>query len=275
MAQIFAATQGQVGVAQPSIGREGLTVNFGDFQSHAELDYPAGATGKLPAVVLIPGSSPEDLNANISTGPGQPVLSHIFLDIANYLSPRGFAVMRYNKHYVTSATQVDYQSFYTKLTLQQMLKDADDVLRAAEADPHVDTNHVFLYGWSEGSTVAAALAVEHPELAGLIVQGPVAEPWKDLFLYQIDNVGLPYLRQVAPDGRVTDATLKALFAGHGGLVAKGIFSYLADFTQTTKLAINPLLDRNHDGAIEIDTEFVLSIGAALDALLGPKGPLGV
>src|SRR5579875_319851 len=70
------------------VGQESLSINFGDFQSRAELTYPAGAATRGPAVILIPGSGLEDLNADIcAAGPGSPVLSHIFLDIANFLTP--------------------------------------------------------------------------------------------------------------------------------------------------------------------------------------------
>src|SRR5437868_1380364 len=83
--------------ARWQVGREGLTVDFGDFQSKAELDYPVGRP-HAPVVVLIPGSGPEDMNADITGASGR--VSHIFLDIADYLAPRGIAVMRYDKHYV-------------------------------------------------------------------------------------------------------------------------------------------------------------------------------
>jgi len=164
----------QAGGGLTAVRSEMLHLNFGDFQARAALLYPAGTVGGSPTVILIPGSTPEDMNADISARPGAPPLSHIFLDIARYLTPRGVAVLRYNKHYVTSATQINDQRYYATLTLPRMLQDAERVLQTAEADPHVDCRRIFLYGWSEGSTVAAALAVRHPELAGLIVQGPVA-----------------------------------------------------------------------------------------------------
>lgn len=263
----------QAGGGLAAVRREMLRLNFGDFQSRAALTYPAGAAAGSPTVILIPGSSPEDMNADIGARPGTPPLSHIFLDIARYLTPRGFAVLRYNKHYVTSATRIDYQSYYGKLTLQVMVRDAERALQAAETDPHVDHQRIFLYGWSEGSTVAAALAVRHPELAGLIVQGPLAYSWRDTFRYQITAVGLPYLRLFTPQGRITNRTLAQAEVGDGGRVAKSIAFYLADPRQTTgPLAINPRLDTNHDGAIDIDTEFLPRLSAILDIAFGPHGP---
>jgi len=105
------------------------------------------------------------------------------------------------------------------------------------------------------------------------VQGPVARSWRGTFLYQITDVGIPYLRRFAPDGRVTAATLRQAYAGPGGLVARGVVIYLADprAFQKGRVAINPILDRNHDGAIDIDTEFMPALPFELNVLLSPRG----
>jgi uncharacterized protein len=246
-------------LAQPTIERQALTIDFGDFQTKAELSLPASSSGALPTIILIPGSGPEDMNATIfGFGPdGQPVkLSSIFKDISDDLNLKGFAALRYNKHYVTGPGQFDVQAFYTKLDLNQMLKDAEKVLEAAKANARVDAKRIYLYGWSEGSTIAASLVTKHPEVAGLIVQGPVALSWRENFLYQVLEVGLPYLRGFATSGGVNDAALQKALAGPGGLVAKGIANYIGDPTafQMGKIAINPQLDTNKNGTLELETE---------------------
>src|SRR5438067_2011613 len=86
--------------AVDTVAREALTLDFGDFASHAELTYPAHNPSPRPAVLLVHGAGPEDLNATITTFSGQP-FSAIFGQIADYLSARGYAVLRYDKHYVT------------------------------------------------------------------------------------------------------------------------------------------------------------------------------
>ncbi|MCL4507886.1 MAG: lysophospholipase, partial [Chloroflexi bacterium] len=186
------------------------------------------------------------------------------------------AVVRYNKHYVVSATQADTRAFHTKLTLQQMLVDAGTVLAAAESNSHIDPHSIFLYGWSEGSTVAAALAVQHPELAGLIVQGAVTEPWLQLFRYQITAVGVPYLRQFAPDGNVTLHTVQQAVAGPGGLVAEEGALFMRNLdAQRAENGLNPFFDPTHAGVINIDKQFLPKLNAFLQILLSPRGPLGI
>ena len=273
---LMVLTSVSLAMARGEIAREPLTVNFGDFQAKAELTYPAQGQGPFSTVVLIPGSGPEDMNATIASfdADGHSVfLSAIFKQLSDHLSKNGFAVLRYNKHYVSGPEQIDFQKFYAKLDLPQMLADAGDVLEKGEANPKVDKSHIFLYGWSEGSTVAAALAAKHPELAGLIVQGPVTEPWRELFLSQIVKVGLPYLRQFSPNERVTVKTLKQLQAGDGGLVAQGILNYLGDSAsfQKGELAVNTALDTNKDGTLGKSELTPAAFDKLLDDYLSPQG----
>jgi uncharacterized protein len=246
-------------VTQTAVTRQALTIDFGDFRTKAELTFPASSTAPLPTVILIPGSGPEDMDASISSFDmlGKPLkLSSIFKDISDTVTPNGFAVLRYNKHYVTGPGQFDTQAFYTKLDLNQMLKDADKVLETAKANARVDAKRIYVYGWSEGSTVAAALVASHPEIAGLIVQGPLALSWRETFIFQTLEVGLPYLKTFALDGKVTDAILLKILNGSGGLVAKGVVNYIVDpgGFQTGKLVLNPLLDTNKNGALDLETE---------------------
>ncbi len=251
-------------------GRKDLTLSFGAYKSHAQLTYPTTA-GRHPAVVLIPGSGPEDLDANICFPPGN-VLSHNFADIAKYLTRRGYAVLRYDKHGVTGPCRGSLNT----VPLPRLLSDAGMALAAAKNDPHVDARHVFVYGWSEGSTVAAALVVAHPEVAGLIIQDGVVRPWKQVYSYQTLKLGIPYLRSLASDGRVTAAVLRQAASGDGGGVTKGILRYVAAPSSVQgHYAINPRLDTNHDGALEIDSEVVPAVPKVLGFLLSPTGPLHV
>ena len=113
-----------------------MALNFGGYTSHAQLTYPA-EPGRHPVVVLIPGSSPEDRNADICNSRSGRILSHNFADIANHLGARGYAVLRYDKRGVVGPCKGS-----TTSTLPQLLTDAATVLRAAERDPHVDAHRV-------------------------------------------------------------------------------------------------------------------------------------
>lgn len=248
------------------IARESLTIDLGDFQTKAELTYPAEGDGAYPTIILLHGGAAADMDyARYSSWGEQAFLSHNFLDIANYLTPRGFAVLRFNKHYVSGSQEVDWEKYSQNITLQLLLEDAEKALAAAKASSHVDRKQIFILGWSESSLTGAALSVQHPELAGLILQGPVTLPVRDVEKGQVLNVGVPYLRSLSPDGRVTRDIIERAIAGSGGEIAKGVVWYFLDHAAAERgiVAINPDLDHNGDGAITIDNEFF----PALDELL--------
>jgi hypothetical protein len=70
---------------------DGLTTN-------AQLTFPIVGEGPFPGVLIIHGSGSTDMDGYIPaelTGTGEPV-RHYFL-LAEYLTERGFAVLRYNK----------------------------------------------------------------------------------------------------------------------------------------------------------------------------------
>lgn len=248
--------------APAAVAHEQFTFQFGDFAGGGQLDYPTNV-GHAPVVVLIPGSGPENRDANIQ---GK---STIFADLSASLTARGFAVMRYDKRYVNPDGTADYASFYTKLDLPKMLDDAGTVLAAAEADEHVDKHKVFLYGWSEGSTVAAALAVKHPELAGVVFQGPVTQDWRSLFTDQATRVAQPYLRTfgtaLAPDD------LKRANTGGGGLVATEYISLIAPKAYQGDFTVDPNVDTNGNGKLDVDTEFPPGLQKAFDVQFAPGG----
>ncbi|WP_433562391.1 alpha/beta hydrolase family protein [Nocardia sp. CA-151230] len=255
---------GGVAAAEPTVEHETFTFQFGDFTGSGELDYPAGARN-APVVVLIPGSGPEDLNADQASG------SHIFLDIADDLTSRGYAVMRYNKRYVHGPGDVDNGDYWSKLDLNGMRDDADQVLRAAEQDSHVDPHHVFVYGWSEGSTVAAALATTHPELAGTIFQGPVALPWRVTFSYQGEQVYAPYLSRFAVNGLLGPEELASAFHSDGGRMAKLALRFACVNADAGDFTVRPTWDLNRDGKLDVNLEFRPDYQFYLESAMRPGG----
>ena len=81
--------------AQPSVEtvkHRDLTIDLGDgFNTNAQLTIPAIGEGPFPGVLLIPGAGPNDMNytAGANVKP--------FWQIAQYLTERGFGVLRYDK----------------------------------------------------------------------------------------------------------------------------------------------------------------------------------
>lgn len=237
-----------------------MSLQLGDFSSKAQLSYPSNAGGKVPAVLLIHGSTPEDMGGSI-VGPDGKVISSIFGQIAQGLGARGIAVLRYNKRYVSGPGQADTAKFY-QLTLKDFLADAQVALNALRQDTHIDPKRIFVYGWSEGSVVAAQLVLQNPDLRGLIVQGPVVRPYVQLFREQFSRVGVPYMQTFAQSGRIGLEGLLQAIRGNGGLLARSQVSFMFDQTSTPQ---NPKLsryvDQNHDGLIDLEAEAIPAVNA--------------
>ncbi|MGH8235138.1 MAG: serine aminopeptidase domain-containing protein [Rhodanobacteraceae bacterium] len=123
------------------------------------LTLPAGE-GLFPAVVLVGGSGPNDLDETV--GGSKP-----FRDIANGLAAAGIASLRYDKR------QTDYplqMSANAHLTVDE--EETDDALTAAHLlakQRGINPHRVFVLGHSEGGMLVPRIGQRDPSLAGLIL----------------------------------------------------------------------------------------------------------
>lgn len=123
------------------------------------LTLPVGK-GPFPAVVLVGGSGPNDLNETV--GGARP-----FRDIADGLAATGIASLRYDKR------QTDYgfrMVANANLTVDD--EETGDALAAAHLlsrQAQIDPRRVFVLGHSEGGMLAPRIGARDPQLAGVIM----------------------------------------------------------------------------------------------------------
>lgn len=249
-------------------------VQLGDFTANARVDRPT--SGKVPAVVLVHGTGPRDMDQTVQGYDGS-VRSRIFADLARYLSARGYAVIRYDKRYVTGPGSFD-QARFAGLSQQEQVADLDSVIRAAKLNPHVDPDRMFVYGWSEGSAVAAEYAAEHSDVEssdidGLILQGSVNVAWRDGLVDQAFRVAEPYLRRYAGDGSLDADGLRRAWLDASGLQVKEWITFVAPDAAAGSFTPSPEFDRDHDGRVALDSEWRAGVPVLVDTLLAPGGPL--
>ena len=141
------------------------------------LTIPAHRAGaRLPAVVLITGSGPQDRDEAV------PSYSHSlrpFREIADTLSRRGIAVLRLDDRGVggssqgpPTATSADY---------------ADDIRAAlawARARPDIDPARLGLVGHSEGGIIAPMIAVTDPALRAMVLVAAQAKTGREISAFQ-------------------------------------------------------------------------------------------
>ncbi|QLG09792.1 alpha/beta hydrolase [Deinococcus sp. D7000] len=255
---LAALTLGSLGLAggtEPGPLTQALTLDFGGQPTRAELLRPAGTT-PAPLVLLVQGTGPEDLNGSFQSYGG--LVQGSLGTLAQTLARQGFAVMRFDKRYAAATfdpkTAQIAQESYAKLTLQDLLADAKTALETAKKQPGIDAEQVLIYGWSEGSVVAAALA-QAAGAQGLIVQGPVVRPFADAFAHQFERVGLKYLEPYAPDGQIDLKGVVASLYGPGSALARTQGQFLLAPDSTPQVPrLSTVLDTNGDGQIDLRGE---------------------
>lgn len=257
-------TQDATTAANSTIGRKQFTVNLDGFESKAELTYPAQAKAPFATIVLFPGAGFWDLDATYRSQTGGR--SANFKQLAEFLAEKGFAVVRFNKRGIKAFNDYDQATFY-KNTIKTYAEDGGRVLDALKNFEQVDQKKLYLYGWSEGTIVAANLALAHPEVAGLVMQAAPAAGYKTLFSYQQLEIGLPYVAQfdTDKDGALSLEEIMAGFAKGAGNGLASLNQYFFDVTSTlSKPVLSKQTDKNGDGKINLETELKPAIQAQID-----------
>ena len=139
-----------------------LVIDLGNgVKTNAQLTYPAVGNGPFPGVLLIHGSGITDKNATLGfihkNGP-KPLTP--FWQIAQYLSERGFAVLRYDKRGVGANNRID-QNVWGNATVNDLIRDAEKALNILTLQPEVDPKRISIIGHSEGTIIAPRVAIDN------------------------------------------------------------------------------------------------------------------
>jgi len=146
-----------------------------DLKVPAEITIPEGK-GPFPAVILIPGSGPENMNESI--GPNRP-----FEDIADGLSTNGIIVLRYDKS--TYVYPKAFQNGDIPVNLEnEYFKDALDGINFLRIQNYV--GKIFVLGHSEGGYLAPAIAKMSGDISGIIMLAAPARNLQDVTIDQLE-----------------------------------------------------------------------------------------
>ncbi len=128
------------------------------------LTYP-DSIGRFPAVIIISGTGKQDRDGTFAN-------HRPFYEIANYLTPLGFAVLRMDDREVGESG-----GNYDVATTRDFANDVLSEIDLLKSKSMIDTSRIGLIGHSEGGAVAFMLAAESPDvsfvvsLAGLAIDG--------------------------------------------------------------------------------------------------------
>src|SRR5262245_22663817 len=176
-------------VANKFTEREVTFAGSGGLQLHGTLVLPANRKGKVPGVLLLPGSGPTDRNGN------QPpaFVTDLLKQIAERLAAEGIASFRFDKRaahsYVSSfpSTVAALNEFFS---WENFIGDTKAAFAFLQAQPEVDAKRTVLAGHSEGAMFAVQLASDldgAPNApAGLILISSPGRPLGVIVVEQAD-----------------------------------------------------------------------------------------
>jgi pimeloyl-ACP methyl ester carboxylesterase len=187
-------------LAQPfiqTVKHRDLVIDIGNgIQTNAQLTIPAVGNGPFPGVLLVAGSGAIDMNETLSPD------SKPFWQIAQYLSERGFAVLRYDKRGVGANSQIIDTNIWGNLTFDDLKNDAEIALGVLTQQPEVDPTKITLIGHSEGTIIAPRIVIDQENktnattIKNVVLMGSAATTMADLAHYQKVGIVLEYMHQV-------------------------------------------------------------------------------
>jgi uncharacterized protein len=176
-----------------------LVIDLGKgVKTNAQLTYPAVGKGPFPGVLLIPGSGANDKNETLGFihkyGPKPPTS---FWQMAQYLSERGFAVLRYDKRGVGANFTILNTNVWGNATINDLIQDSKKALNVLIQQPEVDPRRISIIGHSEGTVIAPRVAIDNStKVKNIILMGTVAQNLQDIIYYQYVFLPSEYATQV-------------------------------------------------------------------------------
>lgn len=181
--------------AQPyveTVKHRGLIIDLGDgVKTNAQLTIPVVGEGPFPGVLLIPGSGPTDMNYTEGAN------AKLFWQIAEYLSERGFIVLRYDKRGIGENRTIVNNTLWGNMTYGNLKQDAEKAVNVLLQQPEADPNKISLIGHSEGGEIAARVAIDNSDKVKnlVLIDSRIQNPY-DVLYYGVVGLSLEYAKQV-------------------------------------------------------------------------------
>src|SRR5829696_9223317 len=245
-------------LAQPfiqTVKHRDLVIDLGNgIQTNAQLTIPAVGNGPFPGVLLVAGSGAIDMNETLSPD------SKPFWQIAQYLSERGFAVLRYDKRGVGANSQIIDTNIWGNLTFDDLKNDAEIALGVLTQQPEVDPTKITLIGHSEGTIIAPRIVIDQENktnattIKNIVLMGSAATTMADLAHYQKVGIVLEYMHQILDKNGTGSISVRE--AINDPLVGRFVVANFGNDTATEFIDIDrqvkPLLEKTLEEFTQAD-----------------------
>jgi alpha-beta hydrolase superfamily lysophospholipase len=239
-----------------------MVIDLGNgVKTNAQLTIPAVGNGPFPGVLLIHGSGAQDMNSSaifirIDNVTGTKIYPPTpFFQIAEYLSERGFVVLKYDKRGVGENHTIVDSNVWGNMTINDLVQDANKALSVLMKQPEVDANRLTVLGHSEGTVITPRVAIDNPaKVKNIVLLGTVAQNISEILDYQIVRIPMIYAKQVLDKNHngllsVQEASEDLTFQGMVG----GNLSLILT-QQNDIISLKPEYNPNNDTYINIETE---------------------
>lgn len=145
--------EGADGTEEPGFVEQPVTVGNAPYELNGILTLPEGATGPVPACVLVHGSGPSDMDETV----GQ---TKFFADLAHAFAKKGIATLRYDKRTYTYGTTMTAEEIENITVEEETIEDAILAGQLLQENENVDPQKIVLVGHSMGAMLAPRIATE-------------------------------------------------------------------------------------------------------------------
>ena len=143
------------------------------------LTLPDDTTEPVPAVVMVHGSGPSNMDEKV-------MKLTPFKDLAEGLVSHGIASLRYDKRTFVYARKLAKTSPTVK---EETIDDALLAVEILKKDARIDHNRIYILGHSMGAMLAPRIDAEGADVKGLILLAGTPNRMEDIVLRQLKQAG--------------------------------------------------------------------------------------
>ena len=257
-------------LAQPfiqTVKHRDLAIDLGNgIQTNAQLTIPAVGNGPFPGVLLVHGSGTTDMNETL-TPDTKP-----FWQMSQYLSERGFVVLRYDKRGVGANGTILDTNVWGNATFDNLKNDAARALDVLIEQPEVDPDKITLIGHSEGTVIIPRLVIDLnndnntstgnlTKVANIVLMSTVAQNLFDVIHAQVVDDTLAYAHQVLDKNHTGSFSIREPIELPE--LSEGVATYFGNSTTgyiDIENELKPLLEQVFENITSGDTEAKCPVG---------------
>jgi dienelactone hydrolase len=150
------------------------------FPLNGLLTIPSGGSSPYPAVVLVHGSGPNDMDEKVGN-------TYCFKDLAKGLAKHGIATIRYHKRTFVYGKEMAKNSDDNFTVWEETIEDALFAAELLRKDPRINSEKIFALGHSMGGMLLPRIDADGGNFAGLIIWAASPRRLEEIIIDQQDD----------------------------------------------------------------------------------------